>query len=152
MSFLFFSSRRRHTGCALVTGVQTCALPICRLCWGGRCFSERIIASTLHERLQRIVLLLHPYRVAAFNFRQAQLLGGLVDRHQRAANCRSERIYLRFRIHAQQAIKIKFGTVVSRQCETLILTKQNGRASCRERGCKYGKISVVAVSLKKKKK
>src|SRR3546814_2221155 len=23
-----FSSRRRHTGCALVTGVQTCALPI----------------------------------------------------------------------------------------------------------------------------
>src|SRR3546814_1509243 len=25
----FFSSRRRHTGCALVTGVQTCALPIC---------------------------------------------------------------------------------------------------------------------------
>src|SRR3546814_1370955 len=33
MSFVFFvafffSSRRRHTRCALVTGVQTCALPI----------------------------------------------------------------------------------------------------------------------------
>src|SRR3546814_1407538 len=27
----FFSSRRRHTRCALVTGVQTCALPIA---WG----------------------------------------------------------------------------------------------------------------------
>src|SRR3546814_7765706 len=26
----FFSSRRRHTRCALVTGVQTCALPILR--------------------------------------------------------------------------------------------------------------------------
>src|SRR3546814_19032689 len=26
--FFFFSSRRRHTRCALVTGVQTCALPI----------------------------------------------------------------------------------------------------------------------------
>src|SRR3546814_16161405 len=26
----FFSSRRRHTRCALVTGVQTCALPL----WG----------------------------------------------------------------------------------------------------------------------
>src|SRR3546814_11580598 len=25
----FFASRRRHTRCALVTGVQTCALPIC---------------------------------------------------------------------------------------------------------------------------
>src|SRR3546814_2179559 len=29
--FFFFSSRRRHTRCALVTGVQTCALPICRV-------------------------------------------------------------------------------------------------------------------------
>src|SRR3546814_16526589 len=28
----FFSSRRRHTRCALVTGVQTCALPI----WAGK--------------------------------------------------------------------------------------------------------------------
>src|SRR3546814_4010654 len=27
---VFFSSRRRHTRCALVTGVQTCALPILR--------------------------------------------------------------------------------------------------------------------------
>src|SRR3546814_5154980 len=27
-AFFFFSSRRRHTRCALVTGVQTCALPI----------------------------------------------------------------------------------------------------------------------------
>src|SRR3546814_9252905 len=27
-SSFFFSSRRRHTRCALVTGVQTCALPI----------------------------------------------------------------------------------------------------------------------------
>src|SRR3546814_7593295 len=27
-NFFFFSSRRRHTRCALVTGVQTCALPI----------------------------------------------------------------------------------------------------------------------------
>src|SRR3546814_6854940 len=32
MTFFFFSSRRRHTRCALVTGVQTCALPI----WCGR--------------------------------------------------------------------------------------------------------------------
>src|SRR3546814_7176244 len=28
MCSFFFSSRRRHTRCALVTGVQTCALPI----------------------------------------------------------------------------------------------------------------------------
>src|SRR3546814_13677413 len=28
--WFFFSSRRRHTRCAVVTGVQTCALPISR--------------------------------------------------------------------------------------------------------------------------
>src|SRR3546814_1825119 len=32
VDFFFFSSRRRHTRCALVTGVQTCALPIYPLC------------------------------------------------------------------------------------------------------------------------
>src|SRR3546814_11387378 len=31
MFVFFFSSRRRHTRCALVTGVQTCALPIFKL-------------------------------------------------------------------------------------------------------------------------
>src|SRR3546814_4932049 len=31
LTCFFFSSRRRHTRCALVTGVQTCALPISRL-------------------------------------------------------------------------------------------------------------------------
>src|SRR3546814_17540029 len=30
IELFFFSSRRRHTRCALVTGVQTCALPIYR--------------------------------------------------------------------------------------------------------------------------
>src|SRR3546814_11874007 len=40
----FFSSRRRHTRCALVTGVQTCALPICT-------GSYTIIAQTAAEML-----------------------------------------------------------------------------------------------------
>src|SRR3546814_5298148 len=35
LSSFFFSSRRRHTRCALVTGVQTCALPICLQVLGG---------------------------------------------------------------------------------------------------------------------
>src|SRR3546814_5877645 len=46
---LFFSSRRRHTRCALVTGVQTCALPICRLF---QCASQ--VSMTL-----RLALLFH---------------------------------------------------------------------------------------------
>src|SRR3546814_10844728 len=38
-----FSSRRRHTRCALVTGVQTCALPICDADAFG---ADRIIIAT----------------------------------------------------------------------------------------------------------
>src|SRR3546814_10007927 len=38
--FFFFSSRRRHTRCALVTGVQTCALPIFPLPSPSLSFSE----------------------------------------------------------------------------------------------------------------
>src|SRR3546814_5226233 len=41
----FFSSRRRHTRCALVTGVQTCALPI-------SCIAE--IAFHVERELARI--------------------------------------------------------------------------------------------------
>src|SRR3546814_21006852 len=37
-SFFFFSSRRRHTRCALVSGVQTCALPICMVSFGHAMF------------------------------------------------------------------------------------------------------------------
>src|SRR3546814_20439774 len=36
LEWFFFASRRRHTRCALVTGVQTCALPILLLRIGGR--------------------------------------------------------------------------------------------------------------------
>src|SRR3546814_12954089 len=39
----FFSSRRRHTRCALVTGVQTCALPILRADGGERGFRQAVV-------------------------------------------------------------------------------------------------------------
>src|SRR3546814_12420307 len=46
-SFIFFfSSRRRHTRCALVTGVQTCALPI----YAGDVEASRVIAIPEGER------------------------------------------------------------------------------------------------------
>src|SRR3546814_6791446 len=43
----FFSSRRRHTRCALVTGVQTCALPICRPCRGRSIAHRRLIIASV---------------------------------------------------------------------------------------------------------
>src|SRR3546814_20521767 len=45
--FFFFSSRRRHTRCALVTGVQTCALPIWRAC-SCACLRRQIEPLALH--------------------------------------------------------------------------------------------------------
>src|SRR3546814_5410245 len=46
----FFSSRRRHTRCALVTGVQTCALPIS---------IPKRRRSGLHPR-QLLIFVVHP--------------------------------------------------------------------------------------------
>src|SRR3546814_7152665 len=50
----FFSSRRRHTRCALVTGVQTCALPI---------YPEAIVPPQVRRQLRTEpipVLAVHP--------------------------------------------------------------------------------------------
>src|SRR3546814_7325934 len=44
LTCFFFSSRRRHTRCALVTGVQTCALPICSVGELMRLFGATIAA------------------------------------------------------------------------------------------------------------
>src|SRR3546814_2224603 len=60
----FFSSRRRHTRCALVTGVQTCALPISQICLGIDPLHDdrgRIVAPAVHFRYRN-----------AFTLKQAQ--------------------------------------------------------------------------------
>src|SRR3546814_7685123 len=53
--YFFFSSRRRHTRCALVTGVQTCALPICVI-ERQRC-AEAVGGRERHLRPQRLGVL-----------------------------------------------------------------------------------------------
>src|SRR3546814_12103211 len=99
----FFSSRRRHTRCALVTGVQTCALPIF-VAIGG-CAADRrpclvlVGAEMIAQPLEQRIGTLEPARGRAALGRQAQMpFAG----HERAI----------------AALKI-------------------GRASCRERVCKY---------------
>src|SRR3546814_2384088 len=51
----FFSSRRRHTRCALVTGVQTCALPICPCQWNrrARCWPSGICSPLASKTVTR---------------------------------------------------------------------------------------------------
>src|SRR3546814_20055916 len=45
----FYTSRRRHTRCALVTGVQTCALPISS--YGTRALKDEQFAPTEHAEM-----------------------------------------------------------------------------------------------------
>src|SRR3546814_7431536 len=52
----FFSSRRRHTRCALVTGVQTCALPIL----ADEVGRSRLVAPLLGERLSPVGFRVNP--------------------------------------------------------------------------------------------
>src|SRR3546814_6034347 len=68
--FFVFSSRRRHTRCALVTGVQTCALPICVVASGTKARPDetvRIAASSRPARCGRsaAVSLIGPSRLVA---------------------------------------------------------------------------------------
>src|SRR3546814_14320450 len=67
VSLFFFSSRRRHTRCALVTGVQTCALPIS--------FYEAVpgLMERLSPGLRKEVekYRLAPYKMSVKNIRKA---------------------------------------------------------------------------------
>src|SRR3546814_17128153 len=54
--FFFFSSRRRHTRCALVTGVQTCALPISHFESFARDVQAAVALRRMHGRAEKTVI------------------------------------------------------------------------------------------------
>src|SRR3546814_5144497 len=67
----FFSSRRRHTSCALVTGVQTCALPICSMSPSSRLLLNRRLIQAPTDAIDYVITheLCHieePHHGAAF--------------------------------------------------------------------------------------
>src|SRR3546814_9423925 len=87
--FFFFSSRRRHTRCALVTGVQTCALPIFRrrcLCLSrdGRAFHGHV------EDRPRASGIVEHDEICRHRTQQAPPRTRHVGRRQRSARMRSE--------------------------------------------------------------
>src|SRR3546814_3492568 len=82
----FFSSRRRHTRCALVTGVQTCALPILEV-------DNNLVVPV--DKKVRIVLtaadVIHSWMVPEFGVKQDAIPGFLRDtwfREIGRASCR----------------------------------------------------------------
>src|SRR3546814_3614996 len=66
----FFSSRRRHTSCALVTGVQTCALPISPPVLAGYCLGGTMaLAAACAMPVAGLAMIAAPWRFAGFSDR-----------------------------------------------------------------------------------
>src|SRR3546814_3835494 len=126
MLFFFFSSRRRHTRCALVTGVQTCALPISIL--------DQIIKT---GTVTRGWLGIEPQDITpdlakAFNLRQRDgVIIASVLRNGPAwrAGIRVGDIVVQLN---EQTVYDSIGFL-----NQIAPLPQIGRASCRERVCQY---------------
>src|SRR3546814_3198689 len=108
MYVFFFSSRRRHTRCALVTGVQTCALPISKKV--EKKVARKATTTTSTKATKRAA----PARRAKTMSNEAKL-----------------EVFKRFiREHHDKYLKDPKITSVGIRYKIKI-----GRASCRERGC-----------------
>src|SRR3546814_1685974 len=120
---MFFSSRRRHTSGALVTGVQTCALPIypmhrpvgtCQLSWILRTPRDIAIGDVM-KREQTLIPIDMDQEEVALRFQKYALISAeVVDKAGRLV-----------------------GTLTVDDVVHVIQEAEIGRASCRERVCQY---------------
>src|SRR3546814_9589630 len=85
--FFFFSSRRRHTRCALVTGVQTCALPISFVYLGNASIANILLHAPLADVAVAAEYLLRLHRALKAKIRE----GSFHDRRKQ----RDDRVRLR---------------------------------------------------------
>src|SRR3546814_15843930 len=126
LSFFFFSSRRRHTRCALVTGVQTCALPISQVRLGIYRFGHAGIPET------------RPHIEAFFKSIEVQVLrylaGGFEPetkmREEQRVSARNSKTHPIFLHLLEDMLDIVFSTYN-------VTPHEIGRASCRESVCQY---------------
>src|SRR3546814_7589930 len=120
VNFFFFSSRRRHTRCALVTGVQTCALPIFLK---QEEFLQRLIGPREEAR--------KPTRASATPKRWV--------RQARSPTSSSRKRNSRDNL-PPSSMAIELAASIPGHCCAWQKTQINskiGRASCRERVCQY---------------
>src|SRR3546814_11394233 len=126
-SVFFFSSRRRHTRCALVTGVQTCALPI------SEALRDEIVMAG-GKAVLCAADLENPAEAETLMDRASDALG---EPFHALVNNASVFAFDRASDATQAGLEAHFRA------------NEIGRASCRERVCQYVSLQVVAVSLKK---
>src|SRR3546814_12932574 len=113
----FLSSIRRHTRCALVTGVQTCALPIC---------TTQLCIFPVMRQIGTIAANARGDRLACL---------GMIANSARQA----EKLYRPFKVKVFTG-NIPWNGGAHRLLTTAhfdIGSEKNGRASCRERECQY---------------
>src|SRR3546814_5557330 len=122
--FFFFSSRRRHTRCALVTGVQTCALPISML---AARIGQRVEISWDERTIQ------HIYADLDGRYVELPVVGDYPDVWE--ADWEAARAGVRALGRAYQADGGRAATARAvAAAKQEIHRAQVGRASCRERG------------------
>src|SRR3546814_2798537 len=108
---LFVSSRRRHTSCAVVTGVQTCALPILR-------DSDTAYRNeTLGLRIQQSIRSLSTTSLSFTSFAIVKSDGKV--------------------LYYFESSPSPFASMSATQ-QRIVREAKLGRASCRERVCQYG--------------
>src|SRR3546814_2690656 len=83
MCLFFFSSRWWHTRCALVTGVQTCALPICLLLVGALHRSSPVVVSWSHGSMEDLMRIDDPALYNPFGWRVAEIADPATDEARR---------------------------------------------------------------------
>src|SRR3546814_11955777 len=132
MFCFFFSSRRRHTRCALVTGVQTCALPIC---FGVVALSGEHSQQERNQALQ------------ALRDRRARVCVA-TDVAARGIDLPTLSLVLHVEIPRDAETlphrSGRTGRAVKKATAVLIVPfSQIRSASCRESVCQYVKISVI---------
>src|SRR3546814_5388582 len=165
----FFSSRRRHTRCALVTGVQTCALPIwvARLVPGGEAGDAVVLLGGQADpelEVERAGDLLGEEGAEALAADAAHYLadqppvgGGVVavggarlPHGGLGLEGADDRVPLEHLVPGEGGVdEGQDGLLAQQPAHGDLL--QIGRASCRERGCPYVLVWGGARSFKKKK-
>src|SRR3546814_4627387 len=108
----FFSSRRRHTSCALVTGVQTCALPICLVLPVGRPIKILLTGADV----------IHSFSIPAFWLKEDAVPGRI---NERTFTIEKPGVYYG---QCSELCGVRHG---------FMPIAEIGRASCRERVCQY---------------
>src|SRR3546814_13921576 len=137
--YFFFSSRRRHTRCALVTGVQTCALPIP---------GAGAVRGLAIDNWGRSATRVPPTPNVLMTCESDNRSYATLTVPRATPRCRARRCHEGSRVpgaRSPNSIAAYLALQICSDRETLEI----GRASCRERVCRYVHLPVLSGSLKR---